>query len=161
MKLAIIVAMAQNRVIGCANKLPWYLPEDLKHFKKVTIGSPIIMGRKTYESIGRILPGRKNIILTRQKNFKVEGAIVVSNLDEAISACGEVDRAFIIGGAEIYKEALPRAQELYLTLIHQDFEGDAKFPEIHLDRDFKIISKEDHEANDLKFSFVLAERIKA
>lgn len=139
MMLSIIVAMTKERVIGYQNKIPWHLSEDLKHFKKITMGHPIIMGRKTFESIGHPLPGRENIVITRNKNYKAKGVTVVHSLQEAIKDKNE--ECFIIGGAKIYELALPKANKIYLTLIHNKITGDAYFPHFNLEKDFKIIKK--------------------
>ena len=114
-QLHLIVAHARNGVIGKDNKLPWYLPEDLKNFKRTTIGKPVIMGRKTWESLGRPLPGRRNIVITRQENYKAEGATVVGSLDEALKAVEDAPIAFIMGGAQVYEEALPRVKVAHIT----------------------------------------------
>ena len=136
MKLALIVAAAANNVIGCENRLPWHLPEDLKYFKATTMGKPIIMGRKTYDSIGRALPGRTNIVITRQQDWQAEGVLVAHDLDQAIelaegvvtSADEGIDEAVVIGGAEIYRASIKRAQKINLTRIKKKFPGDAYFP---------------------------------
>jgi len=133
MSLSVIVALAKNRVIGLNNTLPWHLPEDLKRFKQLTMGHHIIMGRKTYESLGRLLPGRQTVIVTRKPDYKVDGAIVVHSLEQAISVSSADSEAFLIGGAELYQQSLPLAKRLYLTMIDAEFEGDAYFPEIELD----------------------------
>jgi len=166
MRLSLIAAMTDEGVIGFQNRLPWHLPEDLKNFKKITMGKPVIMGRKTYESIGKPLPGRKNIVLTRNTSFQAEGVTVVASLDQAIEVCKKEeiseDEIFVIGGAQIYQEALPRADRLYLTKIHQSFKGDAYFPEIDLEKSFQIVEKSDHVSADpekLSYTFITAERI--
>lgn len=134
MEISIIVAKSSNNVIGYENKLPWRIPEDLKLFKRLTMGKAIVMGRKTFESIGRPLPGRHNIILTRNTSFQAEGCVVVYSLDEALSAAAaysnenQQQEVMIIGGAEIFEESLPLATCIYLTNIPRDFEGDAFFP---------------------------------
>lgn len=134
MRIALIVAMADNGVIGRDNRLPWHLPEDLKYFKQVTLGKPVIMGRKTYDSIGRPLPGRTNIVLTRQSGFQPAGVRVVHTLDEALLvATGQAradgaEEVMVMGGAAVYAEALPRADRLYLTRVLAAVEGDARFP---------------------------------
>jgi dihydrofolate reductase len=133
MSLSVIVALAKNRVIGLNNTLPWHLPEDLKRFKQLTMGHHIIMGRKTYESLGRLLPGRQTVIVTRNPDYKVDGAIVVHSLEQAISVSSADSEAFLIGGAELYQQSLPLAKRLYLTMIDAEFEGDVYFPEIELD----------------------------
>ena len=121
--------MARNRVIGKANKMPWHLSADLKKFKKLTMGHPIIMGRKTHESIGKALPGRCNIIISRNVEYQQPGCQVYGNIDAAISSCLEHDEIFIIGGSALYEKVLPKADCIYLTLINKTFEGDAYFPE--------------------------------
>jgi dihydrofolate reductase len=128
--ISIIVAVAENNVIGRDNQLIWHISEDLKRFKELTMGHHIIMGRKTWESIGRPLPGRKSIIVSRNANFKAEGAAVAGSLLEAIDYAKNDTEVFIIGGGEIYRGALPLAHKLYLTKVHRRFEGDVFFPEI-------------------------------
>ncbi|MFS0764562.1 dihydrofolate reductase [Peribacillus phoenicis] len=127
--ISLIVAMDQNRVIGNNNKLPWHLPADLQYFKKVTMGHPIVMGRKTFESIGRVLPGRENVIVTRNQDFKAEGCVVLHDIAEIkMFADTRDEEVFVIGGAEIFKEILPFTDRLYITEIHETFEGDTFFP---------------------------------
>ena len=130
MMVSLIVAVDENNGIGKDNKLPWHLPADLKHFKALTTGHPIIMGRKTFESIGKALPNRRNILISRQADYFAEGVSVVSSLDEAFSICKTDDESFVIGGAEIFKYALSLANILYLTVIHHEFDVDTFFPEI-------------------------------
>ncbi len=132
MILSIIVAVAQNGVIGQGNKLPWHIPEDLKRFKQLTTGHAVIMGRKTYESIGKPLPNRKNIVITRQPGYDAPGTFVVSSLQEAIQLSSQWDdeEAFVIGGAEIYRQTIPLADRIYLTIVRQDVAGDTLFPPI-------------------------------
>ncbi len=128
-KLSIIVAMAKNRTIGVNNTLPWRCPEDLKHFKALTMGHHMIMGRKTFDSIGKPLPGRTTVVVTRDKGLKIEGCLIAHSLQEAIRLCAGDAEAFIVGGAEIYSQSLQLADTLYITEIQQDVEGDAHFPE--------------------------------
>lgn len=128
MIVSLIVAMSENRVIGKDNALPWHLPEDLKRFKRITTGHCVIMGRKTHESIGKLLPNRTNIILTKDESFRAPGATLARSFDEAIRRSSGKE-IFIIGGAEVYREALKRADRIYLTLIHDQIVGDAFFPE--------------------------------
>jgi dihydrofolate reductase len=123
-----VVAVARNGVIGRTNGLPWRLPADLAFFKRLTMGHPVIMGRKTYESIGRLLPGRTTVIVTRQREYRVPGAIVAHTLEEAIAACGTDGEIFVIGGAEIFREALPLAASIYLTTVDADIAGDTYMP---------------------------------
>ncbi|WP_158737824.1 dihydrofolate reductase [Alteribacillus sp. YIM 98480] len=127
--ISFIAAMDENRVIGHENKMPWHLPADLKHFKEVTSGSPIIMGRKTYEAIGRPLPRRQNIIVTNTKDFAAEGCEVVHSLDEAKRIAATKQEIFVIGGETLFEQFLPAADRMYLTIIHDTFPGDTYFPE--------------------------------
>ncbi len=166
MKLAVIVAQSQNRVIGRDNKLPWHLPEDLRYFKSVTLGKAIIMGRKTFESIGRPLPGRSNIVVTRNREYSAEGIEVVHDLDAALERARTLasingnDEALVIGGAELYAQALPMAERLYLTLVHRQFEGDARFPLLDWD-EWREASREDHQVqgpDPFDYSFLVLER---
>ena len=134
-QLALIVAIARNGIIGCTNEdgrgaLPWHLPEDLKHFKETTSGHPIIMGRKTWESLGRALPNRRNMVITRQQNYQAPGAEVFGSLEEAMSELNPDTPAFVIGGAELYRQALPMAGQLIMTEVGIDAEGDTAFPAI-------------------------------
>ena len=129
-RVSLIVAMARNRVIGAGGRIPWYLPNELQLFKRITMGHPIIMGRKTYESIGRLLPGRTTIIVTRQSDYRVPGAIVAHSLDEAIARCRNEEEIFVIGGGELYRETLPRADRIYLTTVEAEPPGDTFMPEI-------------------------------
>lgn len=122
--------MAENRVIGRNGAIPWDLPGDRRRFRELTWGHPVIMGRRTFESIGRPLPGRRNIVLSRQEGYFAAGCIVVHDLPSALAAAGEADEIFVIGGGELYREALPRAERLYLTIVHREAEGDVLFPEI-------------------------------
>lgn len=153
-RISIISAMAQNRVIGIDNSLPWSLKEDLQHFKQLTMGHSIIMGRKTFESIGKPLPGRRSIIVTRNPAYQVDGCTTVTSLEAAFAACDGEDEAFIIGGAELYGQALPHAHCLYLTEIKQDFIGDAYFP--LFDRvSWQEVKREPHiSESGLQFDFV-------
>ena len=156
MTLSIITAMSQNRVIGNKNRLPWHLPEDLKHFKRLTMGHPVIMGRKTYESIGRLLPKRQNVILTRDKTYRIEGATVIHSLEEALALFPADENVFVIGGADVYRQALPHVTYIYLTLIHKDVEGDAYFPEVDLEKDFDLEDEQTHVTGapeNLKYTF--------
>ncbi|MDD9894075.1 MAG: dihydrofolate reductase [Gammaproteobacteria bacterium] len=128
-ELCLIVAMTPDRVIGINNTLPWHLPRDLQHFKNTTMGCPVIMGRKTWDSIGLPLPGRLNVVVTRQTDLVLEGAMVVNSLEAAIDSVAEQERVFVIGGANIYEQALPLAQCLYLTEVDTTVDGDAWFPQ--------------------------------
>jgi len=158
--LALIAAVARNGVIGRAGKLPWRLPDDLAHFKRTTLGHPLIMGRKTWESLRGPLPGRRNLVVTRAPGYRADGAEVFGSLDAALAACAPETDAFVIGGAEIYAQALPRADRLYLTRVHADVSGDALFPELGSD-EFREISRVDHPADERHahaFSIVVLER---
>nr|AIA16801.1 Dihydrofolate reductase [uncultured bacterium] len=156
MRIYLIAAMASNRVIGRENRLPWRLPEDLKRFKELTMGHPVVMGRKTYESIGRLLPGRENIILSRDPGFVVEGATMVRSYDELVSAERARGRElFVIGGAQIYSRALQDADRIYLTEIDAEIEGDAYFPEVP--PSFRPVASEER-AGDPAFRFVTYEK---
>jgi dihydrofolate reductase len=130
MIISLIAAMSENRIIGRNNKMPWKLPSDRKRFHEITRGHYAIMGRKTFESIGRPLPGRKNIILTRQRNYMVEGCIIAHDLDSAFAACGGTDEVFICGGGDVFQETIFLANRIYLTIVHAVAEGDTLFPDI-------------------------------
>ncbi len=161
MKIALIAAVAANGVIGVDNRLPWHLPEDLREFKRITLGKPVVMGRKTYESIGRPLPGRTNIVLSRQVDWVAEGVRVVADLDAALALAGELvdkvdDEVVVIGGEQIYRQALPRADRLYLTLVDRVVAGDTRFPE--LDRAvWREVSRREgvSAAGEIPFAFVV------
>jgi len=159
--ITIIVAKSENNVIGNENQLIWHLSGDLKRFKALTTGHPIIMGRKTYESIGKPLPNRTNIVITRNKDWNPEGVLVVNSLHEAIEKGKEIDEEiFIIGGGNIYEQAMDWADALEVTEVHQTFEGDTKFPEIDSSI-WKEIAREDFgkdEKNEFDYSFVRFER---
>ena len=162
--VSILVAMAKNRVIGRNNALPWQLPPDLKRFKELTMGHHIVMGRKTYESIGRPLPGRTSVIITRQPDYQVPGAIVVASIDQALKVCSEGKETdqeiFVIGGAEIYHQALELCRRIYITEIQQEFDGDTLFPELN-QQEWREISREKHRLNDgdgLEYQFVVLDR---
>ncbi len=159
-KINLIVAMANNRTIGLNNKMPWHLPADLKHFKAVTMSHPVIMGRKTYQSIGKALPGRHNIVVSRDPDYHVDDADVVSDLKQAIKACGAVSDIMIIGGATIYQQMLIKADRLYLTFIDLDVAGDTYFPDWQ-GMGFHTTSSEQHlpdEKNPYAYRFVTLEK---
>ncbi|MGH1372447.1 MAG: dihydrofolate reductase [Cellvibrionaceae bacterium] len=160
-RIALIAAQAENRVIGLNNKMPWHLPEDLQYFKKVTLGKPVVMGRKTFESIGRPLPGRTNIVITRQSDWRADGVVAASGLDQALGLAEQEspDELMVIGGAQIYAEALPLAQRIYLTQIHKKIDGDAWFPA--LDDQWEQVSRQDghSEKQDLGYSFLTFDRV--
>jgi dihydrofolate reductase len=156
--ISIVAAVARNRVIGAGGRLPWRLPEDLKRFKQLTTGAPVIMGRKTHESIGRPLPGRRNIVVTRRRAASWEGCAVAHSLDEALALAGDAPQVFVIGGAELYAEALPRADRLYLTLIDAEFAGDAQFPEFDPAAWREVERENGVSASGLGYSFVTYQR---
>lgn len=155
--ISLIVAASRNGVIGANNKLPWHLPADLKRFKQLTMNHPILMGRKTFESIGKPLPGRTNIVITRQKSFKCCGTTVAHSLEEALLICENEKETFVIGGAEIFKRALPLADRIYFTRIEKDFEGDTKLFEIDL-ATWKETSREEFLNDPLPHTFITLNR---
>lgn len=153
-RLTLIAAVAQNGVIGNNNAMPWRLPEDLKRFKALTLGHPVIMGRKTWASLGRPLAGRSNIVITRDRDFQAPGCIVVDSLAAALDACAGAEQAFVIGGAEIYALALPMAERLEITEIRRDFEGDTRFSAIDPSA-WREVAREAHVGVDgLAYDFV-------
>lgn len=158
--VSMIVAVARNGVIGRNNSLPWHLPEDLKRFRTLTMGHHIIMGRKTYESLGRLLPGRTTVIVSRNPAYRVDGAIVVASLPQAIAACGQDPEIFVIGGAELYREALPHADRIYLTRIDADFEGDAHFPALDQRQWRETARIAGVSANGLPYSYIDYQRLR-
>jgi len=169
MKICAVVAMSQNRVIGKDNRLPWKIPEDLKRFKAITLGHPVVMGRKTFDSIGRPLPGRENWVISKQENLQIPGALTFPSVEAALQHGEEegiFDQIFIIGGAQIYAQTLHRVERLYLTLVHQEIEGDAFFPEYegpdfegkNLSLGFKEVSREDR-ADPVPLSFIVLDKV--
>jgi dihydrofolate reductase len=159
--LSLIVAVSENNVIGKDDALPWSLPDDLKYFRQKTEGKPVIMGRKCYESIGRPLPNRRNIVVSRKEDLKIEGCEVVGSLEEAVEiAKGDAEEIFVIGGAQIYELALPLAGRLYLTRVHAEIDGDVFFPEVD-ENEWKEVSREEHDADQEHqdaFTFLVYER---
>ncbi len=153
MQLILIAAFTDNRVLGKDNQLIWHLPEDLKNFKRLTSGHPVLMGRKTFESLGRPLPNRTNIIITRNPDYAANGGVVVPSLDAAIEKATQTgaDKAFVIGGGEIYSQALPLANLLFLTHVHTQLEGDTFFPEFSL-QDWQVVDTQ-HFAKDEKHAY--------
>ena len=141
--LSLIVAMGKNRVIGANGAIPWRLPNELQLFKRITMGHHIIMGRKTWESIGRLLPGRTTVIVTRQQNYAVPGAIIAHTLTDAIGRCANDTEIFVVGGGELYREALPKADRLYLTIVDAAPAGDTRMPEINF-AEWRETSSEQH-----------------
>lgn len=166
MQIALIVARAANGCIGRNNSLPWYLPGDLKYFKRVTLGKPVIMGRKTWESLKGPLPGRANIVISRQPGYQADGARVVTTLDDALAIAEAVvhieggEEVMVIGGAQIYAEALPRVTRMYVTEVHAEVDGDAFFPPCDMDA-WEEVGREDFAAegpNPHDYSFVIYQR---
>ncbi|WP_295769075.1 dihydrofolate reductase [uncultured Mucilaginibacter sp.] len=159
MNINIVVAIATNNAIGKDNELLWHLPNDLKHFRQLTTGHSIIMGRKTYDSVGKPLPKRRNIIVTRQE-INIEGCEVVHSIDEALALCKNEPEVDIIGGAEIYTQTLPLVNRIYLTIVHQDFNADAYFPQLNKN-EWKETARENFEADEIHaypYSFITLER---
>lgn len=162
--LSCIVAMSENRVIGTNNSLPWHLPEDLKYFKRITLGHPIIMGRKTYESIGRPLPGRANIVVTRQPGWSADGVLTVGGIDAAIHLAEQQEggsEVFVIGGAELFRHTLGQVERLYLTQVHAKVAGDVYFPDFNQD-EWREVDRIDHQAdqrNPYSYSFLVLNRM--
>ena len=158
--ISLIVAASTNNVIGVRGELPWRLSADLKHFKAVTMGKPIVMGRLTWESIGRALPDRRNIVITRQAGYEAEGCEVVDSIEAAIEVAGATGDILVIGGGDIYAQFMPRAERIYLTRVHVTIEGDAFFPELD-ESEWRLIESESHEADERNahaFTFMTLER---
>jgi len=145
--ITLIVAVADSGVIGRDNSLPWHLPEDLKRFKRLTMGKPIVMGRKTFESIGKPLPGRQNIVVTRDPNYRREGVTVVHDAEAALRAAGPVVEIMVIGGAELFGALLPRAGRIHLTRVHGNIPGDVMWPALD-EREWSVVERESHSADD-------------
>ena len=157
-RIDLVAAVAKNGVIGANGGMPWHLPEDLKHFRKLTLGHPVIMGRRTWESLGKPLPGRENIVVSRKPGFEAPGASVAATLEAAVALCTGEPVAFVIGGAELYAAALSLADGIVLTEIERDFAGDTQFPEWD-SNDWRETQREAHTALDgMRFDFVLYER---
>lgn len=161
MKISMIAAMTEDRVIGIKNTLPWKLPNDMKWFRQNTLGKPIIMGRKTFESFGaKALPKRTNIIITRDESYQASDSVVVHSIEEALKAAGDVEEVMIIGGASFYEQMLPKADRLYLTFVHAELDGDAWFPEIN-NSDWNKVKKINHKKDDKNryaHSFIILDR---
>lgn len=160
MIISLVAAMDEGRVIGIDNRLPWRLPADLQHFRRVTLGKPVLMGRKTFDSIGKPLAGRDNIVVTQDRHYRPAGVTVVHSIDEALAAAGDAGEIMVIGGASFYEQLLPHARRLYLTEIHHRFAGDAFFPAVDPEA-WRETAREDHgpdEKNPYAYSFVTLER---
>jgi dihydrofolate reductase len=163
MNISLVVAAATNNAIGKEGQMPWHLPNDMKHFKNVTWGMPVVMGRKTFDSLGKPLPGRKNIVITRQQGWSAEGTVAVKNIEDALFVARQADvhEVMVIGGGEIYKALFEKAKRIYLTRVHAEPEADTFFPVIHPDQ-WHLVSQQNHEAdekNDYNYSFQVWERI--
>ncbi len=166
MKISLIVAMSQNRVIGRQNQMPWHLPDELKYFKRVTMGKPVLMGRNTFESIGKPLPGRPNIVITRNPDYEADGISVVTSVEDALDLAESLTEhdanmeAMVIGGAQIFAATLPLADRLYLTEVHAVIDGDVFFPEFQRER-WRIVARDEHaadEKNPYAYSVLVLER---
>ena len=163
-RLSIIAAVAANGVIGRANGLPWHLAGDLKWFKSLTLGHHMIMGRRTFDSVGKPLPGRTTVVVTHDPAFSAPGVIVVRSIEEAVQLAVEDDEPFICGGAEIYRQTLHRAERMYITQVHAEVDGDTLFPEFDDVNEWKLVDREDFEAdekNDYAYSFLTYDRVAA
>ena len=161
MRLSIVVAMDDNRLIGSKNQLPWHLPADLAYFKKLTTGKSILMGRKTYDSIGRPLPNRRNIVITRNSNISIPGCEVVSSIDDALELTKDDLEVMVIGGASLCEQLLPKVNRLYITKIDGEFEGDVFFPKYD-DFDWREVSCESHSkdnSNSYSYKFIVLDRV--
>lgn len=159
-RITLVVAVAANGVIGRDGDLPWHLPADLAHFKRITMGKCIIMGRRTWESIGQALPGRTNIVVSRDPEYRAEGCTLAHSLPEALRAAGDVSEVMVIGGARLYEETLPLAQRIHVTRVHADFEGDTFFPRLN-ESEWQEVGREERAADDRNscaMSFVTLER---
>ncbi|WP_438862917.1 type 3 dihydrofolate reductase [Neptunicella sp.] len=148
MLISMIAAMANNRIIGLDNQMPWHLPADLKHFKATTLGKPVVMGRKTYQSIGKALPGRLNIVISRDPSFKPDDATVVAGPEQALMVAGPVDEVMIIGGGTVYQHFLPLCQRLYITEIELNVDGDTQFPDYQTAATWQQIECQEYSADD-------------
>jgi dihydrofolate reductase len=159
--LSMIVAHANNRIIGKDNDMPWYLPADLAYFKQVTLGKPVIMGRKTFESIGRPLPGRRNIVISRNPEYTAEGVDIVTSVDQALALARGAEEIMVIGGGAIYQHCISSADKLYVTHIQADIDGDTQFPEYDLSHDWQEMSREcrqPDEKNQYELNFCIYSR---
>lgn len=159
--LSIIAAMSENRIIGRDNKLPWRMPADLAHFKKLTMGKPIIMGRRTWESLPGLLPYRTHLIVTRERDYQAEGGFVVHSIEEAIEFAGDAEEMFVVGGANLYAQTIPLASRMYLTQLHRLIDGDTRFPNFEAG-EWREVRRERHDADEknlVDFSFVELHRV--
>jgi dihydrofolate reductase len=159
--VTLVVAVAENGVIGREGRLPWHLPDDLKRFKALTWGKPILMGRRTFESIGRALPGRRNVVLTRSKDYRPEGVVVADSLEQALALCRDADEVAVIGGAELFRLALPLARRIHLTRVHAAVEGDVHWPPLD-PAEWREVAREEHppdERHAYAMTFLELERV--
>ena len=159
--LSMIVAHADNRIIGKNNQMPWHLPADLAYFKKTTLGKPVVMGRKTFESIGRPLPGRQNIVISRDQSYQAQGVDIAHSVEQALLLAGDVDEVMVIGGGAIYQHCLSAAQRLYITHINAQVDGDTQFPAYDLTKDWQLVTSEKYpadEKNQYDLNFCLYQR---
>ncbi|MCW8943355.1 MAG: type 3 dihydrofolate reductase [Sedimenticola sp.] len=162
-RISLIAAMDEGRVIGCKNSLPWRLPADLQHFKKLTIGKPIIMGRKTWESLPGLLPDRPHIVITGSRSYQAEGCQVVHSIAQALDVAGSVDEVMVVGGANLYQQMLASADRLYLTQVHTQVEGDAYFP-LYDETAWRVVERSAHQAderNAFDYTFLTLDRVSA
>jgi dihydrofolate reductase len=160
MTVSLVVAASKNNVIGRDGELPWHLPEDLRHFRRITTGKPVIMGRKTFESIGRPLPDRHNIVMTRDPDYAAEGCDVVDSVAEALDVAGDADEVMVIGGGQVYRDFLPRADRIYMTRVQAEVQGDTRFPRIEGNA-WRLVSAEHHaadEKHEFAFEMMVFER---
>lgn len=158
--ISLIAAMDENRVIGCDNRLPWRLPADLQHFKRLTMGKPMLMGRKTWESLPGLLPGRTHIVISANPDYAAEGCLLVHSVEQALAAAGDAEEIMVVGGANLYRQLLPLADRLYLTQVHTRVTGDAWFPDYRAET-WRELEREEHpadERNPIAYSFVTLER---
>jgi dihydrofolate reductase len=160
MRLSLIVAMSENRVIGRGGQLPWHLSSDLRRFKRLTMGHHMLMGRKTFESLGQLLPGRTTIVMTRQEEYELSGGLVVHDLEHAMRLAEQDDEMFVIGGGDIFRQALPMAEKLYITRVHAEIEGDVVFPDVTWN-EWELIEQQHFtadERNDFDTTYCVYER---
>jgi dihydrofolate reductase len=160
MKISLIVAAAMNNVIGRDGGLPWHISEDLRRFKQLTVGKPIIMGRLTHKSIGKPLPERRNIVISSQENLAIDGCDVVATPDDALKLAGDVEEVMVIGGGKVYEQLLPKADRIYMTRVETSVDGDTFFPEL-IDEEWQLVAREDFpagESRELGFSFITLDR---
>lgn len=162
MRVSLIVARSLNGIIGRDGDLPWHLSADLRRFKKLTMGHHMVMGRKTFESIGRLLPGRKTVVVTRSNDFDGQGALVANSLEQALQMAAADDEIFVVGGGEVYRQAIPLADRIYMTVVQTEVEGDTSFPELNRDQ-WQVVEQQHYaadEKNDYDHHFFIYDRVK-